>query len=92
MLYILGLLDDMKLAYETKYLFSGFILSFLKLKKNSLLDSNSFKIEQDCQDPIELLRPKNINTKALLEYIRDACDYCTDYQVSVLFPSLLLSG
>jgi hypothetical protein len=30
---------------------------------------------------VELLKSKNINTKALLEYIRDACDYCTDYQL-----------
>jgi hypothetical protein len=39
-------------------------------------------IFKDCSDPIELLSSKNVNTKALLEYIRDACDFCTDYQVS----------
>ena len=36
---------------------------------------------QDCKDPIELLSPKNTNKKQLLEYIKDACDYCTDYQL-----------
>ena len=32
-------------------------------------------------DPIELLSPKNTNKTKLLEYIRDTCDYCTDYQL-----------
>ena len=39
---------------------------------------------QDLNDPLALLNPKNINKDKLLEYIRDACDYCTDYQVMIL--------
>ena len=39
---------------------------------------------QDLKDPIELLAQKNINKKALLDYIKDACDYCTDYQLPEL--------
>ena len=35
-------------------------------------------------DPIELLSPKNTNKTKLLEYIRDTCDYCTDYQLPEL--------
>ena len=35
-------------------------------------------------DPIELLSPKNTNKAKLLEYIRDTCDYCTDYQLPEL--------
>ena len=35
-------------------------------------------------DPIELLSPKNTNKANLLEYIRDTCDYCTDYQLPEL--------
>ncbi len=38
---------------------------------------------QDLKDPIELLHPRNVNKTALYEYIRDACDYCTDYQVKL---------
>ena len=37
---------------------------------------------KDLSDPIALLSQKNINKDALYEYIRDACDYCTDYQVN----------
>ena len=36
---------------------------------------------QDLSDPMALLNPKNVSKDALLEYIRDACDYCTDYQL-----------
>ncbi len=36
---------------------------------------------QDYKDPVELLSRKNINNPELLEYIRDTCDYCTDYQL-----------
>ena len=39
---------------------------------------------QDLKDPIELLAQKNINKKQLLDYIKDACDYCTDYQLPEL--------
>ena len=35
-------------------------------------------------DPIALLSPKNTNKAKLLEYIRDTCDYCTDYQLPEL--------
>merc|ERR1719320_1021848 len=48
-------------------------------KKHSLLDRKVLK--QDLPDPIALLSQKNINKDALYEYIRDACDYCTDYQL-----------
>ena len=48
-------------------------------KKHSLLDRKVLK--KDLNDPIELLSPKNVNKEKLYEYIRDACDYCTDYQV-----------
>lgn len=48
-------------------------------KKHSLLDRKVLK--KDLNDPIALLSPKNVNKENLLEYIRDACDYCTDYQV-----------
>jgi len=48
-------------------------------KKHSLLDRKVLK--QDLSDPIALLSQKNINKDALYEYIRDACDYCTDYQL-----------
>ena len=48
-------------------------------KKHSLLDRKVLK--HDLNDPIELLSPKNVNKEKLHEYIRDACDYCTDYQV-----------
>ena len=48
-------------------------------KKHSLLDRKVLK--DDLNDPMALLHPKNINKEMLLEYIRDACDYCTDYQV-----------
>lgn len=48
-------------------------------KKHSLLDRKVLK--KDLNDPLELLHPKNVNKEKLLEYIRDACDYCTDYQV-----------
>lgn len=50
-------------------------------KKHSLLDRKVLK--DDLNDPMALLHPKNINKDMLLEYIRDACDYCTDYQVTV---------
>jgi len=40
-------------------------------------------IFQDLQDPVQLLSSKNLNMKNLLEYIRDACDFCTDYQVPI---------
>ena len=40
-----------------------------------------FIILQDLKDPIELLNAKNVNKPALLDYIKDACDYCTDYQL-----------
>ena len=30
------------------------------------------------------MSPKNTNKEALLEYIKDACDYCTDYQLPEL--------
>ena len=33
------------------------------------------------KDPIALLNAKNVNKTALLDYIKDACDYCTDYQL-----------
>ena len=36
---------------------------------------------QDLKEPIELLSPSNVNQSALLDYIRDTCDYCTDYQL-----------
>lgn len=48
-------------------------------KKHSLLDRKVLR--KDLNDPLELLNPKNINKEKLYEYIRDACDYCTDYQV-----------
>jgi len=48
-------------------------------KKHSLLDRQVLK--KDLNDPMALLNPKNINKDKLLEYIRDACDYCTDYQL-----------
>ena len=48
-------------------------------KKHSLLDRKVLR--KDLNDPLELLSPKNINKEKLYEYIRDACDYCTDYQV-----------
>ena len=48
-------------------------------KKHSLLDRKVLK--HDLNDPMELLSPKNVNKEKLLEYIRDACDYCTDYQL-----------
>jgi len=48
-------------------------------KKHSLLDRKVLK--KDLNDPIALLSPKNVNKENLLEYIRDACDYCTDYQL-----------
>ena len=48
-------------------------------KKHSLLDRKVLK--KDLNDPMELLNPKNVNKEKLLEYIRDACDYCTDYQL-----------
>ena len=51
-------------------------------KKHSLLDRKVLK--KDLNDPMALLNPKNINKEMLLEYIRDACDYCTDYQVLIL--------
>ena len=28
-----------------------------------------------------LLHPDNVNKSALMDYIRDTCDYCTDYQL-----------
>ena len=48
-------------------------------KKHSLLDRQV--LHKDKADPIALLSPKNINKEKLYEYIRDACDYCTDYQL-----------
>jgi len=48
-------------------------------KKHSLLDRKVLK--EDYNDPIALLSQKNINKEALYDYIRDACDYCTDYQL-----------
>jgi len=48
-------------------------------KKHSLLDRKVLK--KDLNDPMALLNPKNVNKDKLLEYIRDACDYCTDYQL-----------
>ena len=48
-------------------------------KKHSLLDRKVLK--KDLSDPMMLLTPKNINKDNLLAYIRDACDYCTDYQL-----------
>jgi len=48
-------------------------------KKHSLLDRKVLK--KDMADPLALLSPKNVNKDALYEYIRDACDYCTDYQL-----------
>jgi len=48
-------------------------------KKHSLLDRKVLK--KDIADPIALLSPKNVSKEALYEYIRDACDYCTDYQL-----------
>merc|ERR1711892_840167 len=48
-------------------------------KKHSLLDRKVLK--KDLNDPMALLNPKNVNKEKLLEYIRDACDYCTDYQL-----------
>ena len=33
------------------------------------------------KDPIALLNTKNVNKASLLDYIKDACDYCTDYQL-----------
>ena len=40
-----------------------------------------FTYEQDFKDPLELLHPSNVQQSALLDYIRDTCDYCTDYQL-----------
>ena len=54
-------------------------------KKHSLLDRKVLK--DDLNDPMALLHPKNVNKEMLLEYIRDACDYCTDYQVLRYLPS-----
>jgi len=51
-------------------------------KKHSLLDRGV--LLKDCKDPLELLSPKNTNKAALLDYIKDACDYCTDYQLPEL--------
>lgn len=48
-------------------------------KKHSLLDRGV--LLKDCKDPVELLSQKNVNKPALLEYIKDACDFCTDYQL-----------
>ena len=58
-------------------------------KKHSLLDRKVLK--EDLNDPLALLHPKNINKEMLLEYIRDACDYCTDYQV-LIFPRPDITG
>ena len=48
-------------------------------KKHSLLDRKV--LIKDHSDPIALLSPKNVNKDKMYEYIRDACDYCTDYQL-----------
>ena len=47
---------------------------------------------QDHKDPRDLLGPKNINKAALLEYIRDTCDYCTDYQLPNLAFAVNIKG
>lgn len=36
---------------------------------------------QDHKDPLALLAPENVRKDNLLDYIRDTCDYCTDYQM-----------
>ncbi|CAB4061428.1 MICAL [Lepeophtheirus salmonis] len=75
-----NLYEELGIALENIVYYKGETHYFvMTTKKHSLLDRKVLK--KDCKDPIELLSPKNVNKKFLLEYIRDACDYCTDYQL-----------
>ena len=47
---------------------------------------------QDYKDPLALLSPSNVRTESLLDYIRDTCDYCTDYQLPNLSFALNHKG
>jgi len=75
-----NLYDELGIALENIVYYKDETHYFvMTTKKHSLLDRNV--LVKDLKDPIALLSPKNVNKDALYEYIRDACDYCTDYQL-----------
>jgi len=75
-----NLYDELGIALENIVYYKDETHYFvMTTKKHSLLDRKVLK--QDLKDPIALLSPKNVNKDHLYEYIKDACDYCTDYQL-----------
>ena len=75
-----ALYDELGIALENIVYYKDETHYFvMTTKKHSLLARSVLK--KDYKDPIELLRPENVHKPALLDYIRDTCDYCTDYQL-----------
>ena len=75
-----NLYDEFGIALENVVYYKDDTHYFvMTTKKHSLLDRKV--LIKDKSDPIALLSPKNVNKEKLYEYIRDACDYCTDYQL-----------
>jgi len=86
-----NLYDELGIALENIVYYKDDTHYFvMTTKKHSLLDRKVLK--KDYADPIKLLDQKNINMDQFLEYIRDTCDYCTDYQLPNMEFALTVHG
>ncbi|TRY72215.1 hypothetical protein TCAL_01080, partial [Tigriopus californicus] len=75
-----ALYDDLGIALENFVYYKDETHYFvMTTKKHSLLTKKVLK--KDNKDPQKLLLRSNINQEKLLAYIKDTCDYCTDYQL-----------
>eukprot|EP00095_Tigriopus_kingsejongensis_P001255 maker-scaffold374_size191929-snap-gene-0.34 protein:Tk01255 transcript:maker-scaffold374_size191929-snap-gene-0.34-mRNA-1 annotation:"mical" len=75
-----ALYDDLGIALENFVYYKDETHYFvMTTKKHSLLTKKVLK--KDYKDPNALLARKNVNQEKLLTYIKDTCDYCTDYQL-----------